>query len=60
MGIIVAVVHALEDAVLLSLGRFLPVPIWAMYCIGIIISGTILTVVINRFTDRFQKRLTGE
>ena len=43
MGLLVAVVHGLEDVALLSLGRFLPVPIWAMYAIGLSVSIVILT-----------------
>tara|TARA_Y100000310_G_scaffold41523_1_gene38835 strand:- start:1024 stop:1209 length:186 start_codon:yes stop_codon:yes gene_type:complete len=54
MGLVVAVVHGLEDVALLSMGRFLPVPIWAMYSIGIGVSVTILTLLINSFTDRFK------
>ena len=46
----VGVCHAAEDVVLLSLGRFLPVPIWALYLIGIALSTTVLTLVIRRFT----------
>ena len=43
LGLVVAVVHGLEDVALLSLGRFLPVPIWAMYAIGLSVSIVILT-----------------
>jgi len=54
MGVVVAGVHGLEDVALLSMGRFLPVPIWAMYCIGIGASVTIMTLLINSFTDRYK------
>ena len=54
MGLVVAVVHGLEDVALLSMGRFLPVPVWAMYCIGIGASVTIMTLLINSFTDRYK------
>jgi|TARA_R110002020_G_scaffold21850_2_gene74041 hypothetical protein len=54
MGFMVTVVHGLEDVALLSMGRFLPVPVWAMYVIGIGVSVTILTVLINSFTERFK------
>ena len=43
LGLVVAVVHGLEDVALLSLGRFLPVPIWAMYAIGLSVSIVVLT-----------------
>lgn len=45
---LVAVVHGLEDVGLLSLGRFLPVPLWAMYLIGLTLSTTVLTLLVNR------------
>ena len=48
MGLLVAVVHGLEDVALLSLGRFLPVPIWAMYLIGLTVSVIVLTNLLNR------------
>ena len=54
MGFMVTVVHGLEDVALLSMGRFLPVPVWAMYVIGIGVSVNILTVLINSFTERFK------
>lgn len=44
----VAVIHALEDIGLLSIGRFLPVPIWAMYLIGIFVSTVLLTFIIDK------------
>jgi membrane associated rhomboid family serine protease len=52
----VAVVHGLEDIGLLSLGRFLPVPIWAMYLIGLFISTVLLTFVVDKL---IMKRLDG-
>ena len=54
VGFLVAAVHGLEDVALVSMGRFLPVPVWAMYAIGIGVSVTILTVLINSFTERFK------
>ena len=47
VGMLVAVVHGLEDVALLSLGRFLPVPVWAMYLIGLSVSVVILTKLLN-------------
>ena len=54
VGLLVSVVHGLEDVALLSIGRFLPVPVWAMYIIGIGASVTILTFLINRLNDRVK------
>jgi hypothetical protein len=31
LAAIVVIVHLLEDATILSIGRFLPAPIWIMY-----------------------------
>lgn len=55
VGLIVAVVHGLEDVGLLSIGRFLPVPIWAMYVIGLGVSTTVLTLLVNRITQGVVK-----
>ena len=38
----VMVVHGMEDCLLLSIGRFLPVPIPLMYAIGLLFSWLIL------------------
>ena len=40
VGIMAA--HGLEDVLLLSIGRFLPVPIPAMYAIGLLFSWLVL------------------
>ena len=52
MGLLVTVVHGLEDVALLSLGRFLPVPVWAMYAIGLTASVLILTNLLNRLIPK--------
>ena len=52
MSLLVAVIHGLEDVALLSLGRFLPVPVWALYVIGVALSATVLTLLIGRLTRR--------
>ena len=52
MGLLVAVVHGLEDVALLSLGRFLPVPVWAMYLIGLSVSVIILTKLLNHLLPK--------
>ena len=46
----VGVIHAGEDILLMSLGRFLPVPIWLLYLIGVALSTTLLTYIIRRLT----------
>ncbi len=50
----VGLIHCCEDIALLSLGRFLPVPVWAMYIIGIALSTTILTFLIDKISRRAQ------
>ena len=52
MGFMVTVVHGLEDVALLSLGRFLPVPVWAMYVIGLSASVLILTNLLNHLVPK--------
>ena len=52
MGSLVTVVHGLEDVAFLSLGRFLPVPVWAMYAIGLTASVLILTNLLNRLIPK--------
>ena len=46
----VGVIHAGEDILLMSLGRFLPVPVWLLYLIGILVSTTLLTFIVRRLT----------
>ena len=46
----VGVIHAGEDIFLMSLGRWLPVPVWLLYVIGITISTTLLTFIVRRLT----------
>jgi len=52
----IAVIHGLEDVALLSIGRFLPVPIWLMYVIGIGVSTILLTALFNRLSDKLNHR----
>ena len=58
----VGVVHGLEDVALLSMGRFLPVPIWAMYAIGLTASMVLMTLLVNRLvtTSRNQSEKTRQ
>lgn len=50
----VGVIHAGEDILLMSLGRFLPVPVWLLYLIGVALSTTLLTYVVTRLTVRVR------
>jgi len=47
-------VHTLEDILLLSIGRFLPVPTLAMYAIGLIISWLVMAALVNKFGGNHQ------
>ena len=44
----VGLIHGLEDIRLLTMGRFLPVPVWALYVIGLSVSMILMTVIIDR------------
>lgn len=46
----IGAVHAGEDILLMSLGRWLPVPVWSLYLIGILLSMTVLTFLLRRFS----------
>ena len=54
LGGAIGLVHAGEDIILMSLGRWLPVPVWALFLIGIILSTGVLTVLIQKLTIRLQ------
>jgi len=47
---VVIVIHLIEDISILSMGRFLPVPLYIMYPLGLGISALILTGIIQRIT----------
>ena len=51
----VGVVHAGEDIIPMSLGRWLPVPVWLLFLVGIIISTTVLTVLIQKLTIKVRQ-----
>ena len=46
----IGAVHAGEDIILMSLGRWLPVPVWLLFLIGVVVSTTVLTVLIRKLT----------
>ena len=45
-------VHTLEDIVLLSIGRFAPVPVAAMYAIGLLASWLIMCAIMHKILGR--------
>ena len=50
LTIIIIIIHLLEDVALISIGRFMPLSVWAVYPIGLLISATVLTAIISKFT----------
>ena len=54
VGLLVALIHGAEDVALLTMGRFLPVPIWAMYAIGLTVSVIVMTKLIQRLTQKLD------
>ena len=51
-------VHFIEDVALISLGRWLPLPWWAVYAIGIWLSWMMLAGIINRLEHRKEQMTT--
>ena len=47
-------VHTLEDIMLLSIGRFLPVPTIAMYAIGLVVSWIVMAALVKKFGGQHQ------
>ena len=45
-------IHTLEDILLMSIGRFLPVPLIAMYAMGLIVSWLLMGCLVNRLLKR--------
>ena len=50
-------VHFIEDVSLISIGRWLPLPWWAVYAIGIGFSWIMLAWIINRLEHRKEPAL---
>jgi len=42
-------IHTMEDILLLSIGRFLPLPLLAMYGLGLVVSWLLMGCLVNRF-----------
>ena len=45
-------IHTMEDILLMSIGRFLPVPLIAMYAMGLIVSWLLMGCLVNRLLKR--------
>jgi hypothetical protein len=45
-------IHTMEDILLMSIGRFLPVPLIAMYGMGLIVSWLMMGGIVNRLYKR--------
>ena len=45
-------IHTLEDILLMSIGRFVPLPLIAMYGMGLIVSWLLMGCVVNRLFRR--------
>ena len=41
-------VHTLEDILLMSIGRFVPLPLLAMYGLGLVVSWLVMGCIVNR------------
>ena len=46
-------IHTLEDILLMSIGRFVPVPLLAMYGMGLIVSWLMMGCIVNRLFKRW-------
>jgi hypothetical protein len=53
--LVVLSVHFIEDVALISIGRWLPLPWWAVYAIGIGFSWLMLAGIINRLEHRKEQ-----
>ena len=45
-------IHTLEDILLMSIGRFVPLPLIAMYGMGLIVSWLLMGCIVNRLFKR--------
>ena len=45
-------IHTLEDILLMSIGRFVPVPLIAMYAMGLVVSWLLMGGIVNRLYKR--------
>ena len=45
-------IHTMEDILLMSIGRFVPVPLIAMYAMGLVVSWLLMGGIVNRLYKR--------
>ena len=45
-------IHTMEDILLMSIGRFVPLPLIAMYGMGLIVSWLLMGCIVNRLFKR--------
>ena len=49
-------VHTSEDILLMSIGRFAPLPLFAMYGLGLLISWLIMGCIVERLLGKLNKK----
>ena len=49
-------VHTSEDILLMSIGRFVPLPLLAMYGLGLLISWLIMGCIVERLLGKLNKK----
>jgi len=47
------VIHLIEDAALISLGRFLPLPAYVLYPVGLLASAVVMRLIVQNLLKRF-------
>jgi len=48
-------IHTLEDIVLMSIGRFVPLPLFAMYALGLALSWLVMGLLFNHLLGKAHK-----
>ncbi len=43
-----AIIHTLEDILLMSIGRFVPLPLFVMYALGLVVSWLVMGCLVNK------------
>ena len=52
---VMVLIHMVEDTILLSIGRFLPLPVWSIYVIGLSLSTVMMTGFAHRIIMRKER-----
>jgi hypothetical protein len=47
------VIHLIEDAALISLGRFLPLPAYVLYPVGLLASAVVMRIIVQNLLKHF-------